>query len=237
MALSRYDSERALAFLYSIGGFASLLGTICSAVVWLHWRVVLNTCAGNFQSYASYYDERDCGCILYGRDTLTYFVGSSVGYCYWATFGLIVPLFFCFIFGCYHVYRVCCRSNKPRVARMNVRQKSQEIINLTIDQEIREDGDDISPYFWTPCCIIALLMVVYTLVHSIMLTDGFFSTCKQYRNRIVKHVHATGQMVSQENSNQTQIAIKIKFHFRWPFYSLESLALLYLISWTICMKI
>lgn len=74
-----YSSERYLAYLYSIGAFASLLCTICMAVVWLHWRVVLNTCAGNFQSYASYYDEKDCGCILYARDTLTYFVGSDIG--------------------------------------------------------------------------------------------------------------------------------------------------------------
>lgn len=192
-----YESERILALLYSVGGFASLLCTICTAIIWLHWRVVLNTCAGNFQSYASYYDERDCGCILYARDTLTYFVGSSVGYCYWATFALIIPLFFCFIFGCYHVYRVCCRSAKPRSANLKYNQNTRDEMSLTINEEIREGNDDVSPYFWTPAWIIALLMVIYSLVHSIMLTDGFFSTCKQYRNRIVKHVHATGQMVSQ----------------------------------------
>jgi hypothetical protein len=153
----------------------------------------LNTCAGNFQSYASYYDEHDCGCFLYAKDTLSYFVGSHVGYCYYTTFALILPLLFSFIFGCYHVYRVCCRSNKPRSGKMEVRQRSAEIMQLTIEQEDMQD--DISPYFWTPTSIIAIFMVVYTLVHAILLTDGFFSTCKQYRNRIVKNVHATGQLV------------------------------------------
>lgn len=76
---------------------------------------------------------------------------------------------------------------------MEVRQRSQEIMQLTIEQEDMQD--DVSPYFWTPASVIAFLMVVYSLVHAIMLTDGFFSTCKQYRNRVVKYVHATGQMV------------------------------------------
>lgn len=133
--LTPYSAERYLALLYTIGGVASFLHIICTAIVWLHWRVVLNTCAGNFQSYTSYYDERDCGCIFYARDTLSYFVGSDAGFCYWAAFGLVIPLLFCFVFGCYHVYRVCCRSNKPRSGKMQIRQRSTEIMQLTIEQE------------------------------------------------------------------------------------------------------
>lgn len=77
---------------------------------------------------------------------------------------------------------------------MEVHQRSTEIIQLTVDQDV--GGDDVSPYFWTPASIIAIVMTIYTLVHAIILTDGFFSTCKQYRSRVVKYVHATGQMVS-----------------------------------------
>lgn len=119
-----YIAEKYLAYLYSIGGTLCLLCTICMAIIWNHWRVVLNTCAGNFQSYPSYYDERDCGCILFASDTLSYFVGGSVGHCYWITFGLLVPLAFCFIFGCYHVFRVCFKTqNKPRSGKMHMRQR------------------------------------------------------------------------------------------------------------------
>lgn len=195
-----YNSERYLAYLYSIGGFCSLLQIICTAIIWLHWRIVLNTCAGNFQSYSSYYDERDCGCILFARDTLTYFVGSSVGYCYWATFGLVFSLLFCFIFGCFHVYRVCCNTQKPRSGKMEVRQRSTEIMQLTIEQEMQE-VDGISPYYWTPACIVAVVMVIYSFVHAIMLTDGFLTTCKQYRNRVIKHTLAKGEMVSNSGSH------------------------------------
>lgn len=193
--VTAYNSERYLAFLYTTGGVASLIQIICTAIVWLHWRVVLNTCAGNFQSYTSYYDERDCGCILYGRDTLSYFVGSHVGYCYWATFGLVIPLIFSFIFGCYHVYRVCCRSNKPRQGKMHVHQRSTEVIQLTVEQEMGQE-DDVSPYFWTPAMIIGIIIAIYSLVHAILMLDGFLSTCKQYRNRVLKHINAIGRAVS-----------------------------------------
>jgi hypothetical protein len=88
---------------------------------------------------------------------------------------------------------------------MEVRQRSTEIMQLTIEQEDMQD--DISPYFWTPTSIIAIVMVFYTLVHAILLTDGFFSTCKQYRNRIVKNVHATGQLVSWKHHNVLSRAI------------------------------
>lgn len=194
--LTPYHSERYLAFLYTTGGVASFLQIICTAIVWLHWRVVLNTCAGNFQSYTSYYDERDCGCILYAKDTLSYFVGSSVGYCWWATFGLVIPLIFCFIFGCYHVYRVCCRSNKPRKGETRIHQRSTEIMHLTVEQEITED--DVSPYFWTPAMVIGIIMAIYSLVHAILMLDGFLSTCKQYRNRVLKHISAIGRTVRKK---------------------------------------
>lgn len=37
--MTPFRSERTLAYLYSIGGFASLLQVICTAIIWLHWRI------------------------------------------------------------------------------------------------------------------------------------------------------------------------------------------------------
>ncbi|CRL08159.1 CLUMA_CG020955, isoform A [Clunio marinus] len=189
-----YNTERYLAALYSLGGFFSLLSTISMAIVWMHWRVVLNTCAGDFHSYQSYYDEHDCGCILYAKDTLSYFVGSDIWICFWATFASILPLIFCFVFGCYHVYRVCCRSTPPRRAKTELHQRSNEVMQLTVEEDIVEEND-ISPYYWTPVTIIAIIMVFYTLSHAVTVSDGFRSTCKQYRNTVVKYIQAQGQMV------------------------------------------
>lgn len=191
---SEYYAERYLAYLYTIGGVCSLVVTICMIIIWLYWRIVLNTCAGSFQRHASYYDEYDCGCFLWGTDTQTYFVGSHVGYCYWSAFGLILPLFVSFCYGCYHMYRVCCRPIRPRHAKAEMHQRSTEILQLTVEQDIMED--EISPYFWTPVLAVSGTMFIYCLVHAIMTTHGIFMTCDRYRNKIIKSVHATGQFVS-----------------------------------------
>ncbi|KAL7018992.1 hypothetical protein ACKWTF_010974 [Chironomus riparius] len=195
--MNPYKSERALAYLYVIGCLSSLLTVICTSILWLHWRVVLNTCAGNFQTYPSYYDERDCGCFLYASDTLSYFVGSSVGWCYFGAFGLILPLTFFFMLGCFHVFRVCFRNEgRPRDTKFEHSQRSNEVMHLTIEQELGE-GNPISPTYWMPTTVIASLMFIYSLIHAIILTDGFWKTCKQYRSRIVKYTNAQGgQMVS-----------------------------------------
>jgi len=55
--------------------------------------------------------------------------------------------------------------------------------------------NDVSPYYWIPASIAACFMFVYTLVHAAMLTDGFLTTCKQYRTEIIKYVRASGNMV------------------------------------------
>lgn len=98
---------------------------------------------------------------------------------------------------------------------MQVRARSSEILELNVEQEDREPTDNISPYYWTPATVIAFLFIVYNLVFAIMLTDGFFSTCKQYRNRVVKYTHASGQMVGVLQSRLTCGAI---FDFMGKFF-------------------
>lgn len=49
-----FRSERTLAYLYSIGGFASLLQVICTAIIWLHWRI------GNIFVFIKFYLHSWC---------------------------------------------------------------------------------------------------------------------------------------------------------------------------------
>lgn len=66
-------------------------------------------------------------------------------------------------------------------------------MQLTIEQEMIHE--DVSPKYWGPAGTIAILMMIYSIIHATWLTAGFFSTCKQYRNQVVKQFLATGQMV------------------------------------------
>lgn len=112
MALGPYKSEKLLAYFYPIIIGCGFICVITSAIAWNHWKYVLDTCV-----------EVNCGCILNGISTLTYFTGGHVAYCYWATFGLIVSMCIAFIFGSYHFFRICIASGGNRRSTHTVRQK------------------------------------------------------------------------------------------------------------------
>lgn len=72
--------------------------------------------------------------------------------------------------------------------------RSGDIIVMTSRTEMT--GSEISPYWWIPASVAAIIMFIYTLVHASMFLDGFLQSCRQYRNEIVKYVHATGPLVA-----------------------------------------
>lgn len=108
-----YKSEKLLAYCYPI---LIALGFVCSvttAVAWNHWKYVLDTCV----------DRENCGCILNGVSTITYFRGGHIAYCHYATFGLILSMAIALIFGSFHVFRVCISTGYKRSSSHSVRQR------------------------------------------------------------------------------------------------------------------
>lgn len=182
--MSEYDSERRLAYLYPLIGALSFICCISTAVAWHHWAYVLDTCV-----------ETNCGCILNGLSTPTFFTGGHIAYCHWATYGLVLPIIFCFIFGIFHVFRVCCGKPRGHTSTATVRQRSGEVVVMTTKTDVTDD-DDISPYYWIPVSIIGSFMALYTLVHAAMYLDGFLYSCKQYRNELIKYMQASGPLVA-----------------------------------------
>lgn len=135
------NHEKLLAIFYPLVVACGFICSVTTAVAWSHWKYVLDTCVST-----SYY-EVNCGCILKGLSTITYFIGGHVGYCHWATFGLLLPMFIAIIFGCYHVWRICFGVRGKRHGQQTVRQRYStlayrinaiEIINnvLAIDPAI-----------------------------------------------------------------------------------------------------
>lgn len=90
--------------------------------------------------------------------------------------------------------------------------RSNEAMQLTIEQELNF-VNTISPYYWMPATLTAVIMLIYSLVHAIIITAGFHDTCKQYRNRIVKYTHASGQMVSIFYIKVSRSIEKINFSY------------------------
>ncbi|EAA14524.3 uncharacterized protein LOC120900696 [Anopheles arabiensis] len=180
--MNQYRSEKQLAYLYPIIATLSFVCCISTTVAWQHWRYVLDTCV-----------ETNCGCILHGRSTATFFTGGHVAYCHWAAYGLVLPIIFCFIFGIFHVFRVCFGRRRRYPGTATVRQRSGDVILMTTKTDVEED--DISPYYWIPASVIGSLMAVLTLVHAAMYLDGFLTTCKQQRNELIKYMQANGSLV------------------------------------------
>lgn len=68
------------------------------------------------------------------------------------------------------------------------------MIIMTARSEV--DEDEISPHYWIPSVFAAGFMVLYTMIHAIIYIDGAWQTCRQYRNELIKYMHATGPLVA-----------------------------------------
>lgn len=194
--------EKLLAISYPLLIACGFICCVTSATAWNHWKYVLDTCV----------NEINCGCILNGISTITYFTGGHVAYCHVATFALLFPMLAAFILGSYHVWRVCMSSNHSRTHTMRQRYycemraqllgqkknpfsyRSGDIIVMTSRAEVSDNG--ISPNYWVPAAIISIVMFIFTLIYASLYLNGFLQSCRQYRNELIKYMRATGPMVA-----------------------------------------
>lgn len=182
--MNQKKSENLLIYIYPVIVVLGIVCVISTAIAWNHWKYVLDTCV-----------ERNCGCILNGVSTITYFTGGNIIYCHYGAFALLLSIAVAVVFGSYHFWRVCMlKSGGRRVSRHSVRQRSGEMIMMTARSEV--DEDDISSAYWTTVAFVSGFMILYTLIHVIIYVDGAWQSCRQYRNELIKYMHATGTLVT-----------------------------------------
>jgi len=121
------------------------------------------------------------------------FEGGHIAYCHFAAYGVALPIIFSIIFGCYHVYRVCMGKGKPRSGTATVRQRSGEVIVVTTEAEMLYNA--ISPNYWVPASVISCILSLYMLIYASIFTDGFETSCKQYRETVLKQIQGFGNIV------------------------------------------
>lgn len=110
--MSPQNSEKLLAYIYPLITCFGFVCGITSAITWNHWKYVLDTCV-----------DRNCGCILNGVSTITYFTGGHIFYCHFATFGLVVSVVVATVFGSYYVWRICISTERHKMKRHSMRQR------------------------------------------------------------------------------------------------------------------
>lgn len=84
------------------------------------------------------------------------------------------------------------------------------MIIMTARSEIEDDG--ISPVYWRTATFVSGFMIFFTLIHVIIYIDGAWQSCRQYRNELIKYLHATGTMVT---AVQSRIGCNAVFDFMY----------------------
>ena len=99
-------AENYLGVCYLAAAVFSTISIVSLVVAWQHWSWTLGVCV-----------HVDCGCILYGVNTFSTFLGGDVKICHFGAYGLS-PVFICGLcLGIYHAYRSCIPKglDEPRV--------------------------------------------------------------------------------------------------------------------------
>lgn len=66
---------------------------------------------------------------------------------------------------------------------------------IVVTSESELNHNSISPHYWVPSAVLSCVMSVYTLVYASIYTDGFETTCKAYRETLIKEIQGSGNIV------------------------------------------
>ncbi|XP_074104917.1 uncharacterized protein LOC141531209 isoform X2 [Cotesia typhae] len=181
-------AEKRLAILYSAAALLSVISFICIITTWQYWAWTLDSCF-----------ETDCNCIFYGVNAFSKLRGGDVKICHFATYAVIPSVLFSIGFGLYHGYRTCINKklSEPKIiARRSVNFSSDEIDGnvVVVTPKSRSPCKH-----WTPTTFLAALITCLSLAHAIVITDGYYKTCEQYKKRIIHVLGSSGREAAVHN--------------------------------------
>lgn len=176
------QAEKQLASLYTISGILVTISIICLAVTWQHWAWTLDVCI-----------NVDCGCILYGVNTFRTFMGGDAKLCHFGTFALCPVLLVGVCLGAYHGYRTCIsrKLDNPKPILRTISQDRQQQERVVVIGPKRRSVCKQ----WILAGFLAVLLCFLSLSHSVVLTDGYYKTCNQYRRNLVQLLGSSGREV------------------------------------------
>lgn len=169
------SAEKKLTAFYSLIVALGATTSITSGIAWGHWKQTLDQCIG-----------RNCSCILYGVHTPTVFLGGKDAACIWVTYGPLLYMILSIAMACFHGFRVLFSSKKVVTRTVTAKNEIGETIELHAVQG--ESTNPLPRAFWITMATITSIFTLYGLIHFSILTDGFFSTCKQYRLALHKQL-------------------------------------------------
>ncbi|KAJ0181343.1 hypothetical protein K1T71_003428 [Dendrolimus kikuchii] len=189
--MNQYMTERRLCWCYSILAVCMSISVICIAIPYNHWKTTLDVCPGG------YFENTNCGCVLFGLSTTQYFDGGHNSYCLYAIFALLPLIVYAIVMAVFHMYRVCINNKGQYVDEKttSVEEVEGEVIVVRSRAKLSKENDAII-YCWIPTSCIAGIFFLYNLVHAAITTDGFLRTCNQYKGHLVQKLPASGNHAS-----------------------------------------
>ncbi|CAG4963641.1 unnamed protein product [Parnassius apollo] len=185
--MNQYETERRLCWSYGLLAVLLSISVVCIAIPYNHWRTTLDVCPGG------YFENTNCGCILYGISLYSYFSGGHNAYCLYAIFAPLPILIYAMIMALFHMYRVCINNTGQYEGEKSTTVDEIEGETIVVSSRARiPQHNDAVIYCWIPTSCIAAIFGIYNLVHAIIITDGFLKTCFQYRGHLVKETKAAG---------------------------------------------
>ncbi|XP_012264403.1 uncharacterized protein LOC105690852 [Athalia rosae] len=176
------QAERQLAFLYTVSAVLTTTSIICLVVVWQYWAWTLDVCI-----------SVDCGCILYGVNTFSTFMGGDVKLCHFGTYALVPTLVIGLVLGVYHGYRTCIhrKLDEPRpIPEATVYNRQERDRVVVVGPKRRSICKQ-----WVLAGFLGVLLCFLSLSHAVVLTDGYFKTCDQYRRNLIQLLGSQGREV------------------------------------------
>lgn len=173
--MDNYSTERTLAFLYFLSAILSIIEFTALLTPWLHWSEILDTCP-----------QYRCNCILYGSSGFSFFSGGKNVLCRFATYASLPVILISSGFTVYHGYRSCILS------RRNKRNQNSGYRRGRTREEGEQTENNLGGKLWYLWTGLSILVVILLFSNAVIVTDGYYKTCDQYRRTLVKSLVATG---------------------------------------------
>ncbi|KAG7213797.1 hypothetical protein KM043_003016 [Ampulex compressa] len=179
------QAEGVLALSYASATILSVVSLVSLVTAWQHWAWTLDVCI-----------NVDCGCILYGINTFSTFMGGDVKLCHFATYSLVPAILLGLFLAAYHGYRRCIDRNPKRPRRVARETAFDESRDVHDGQVVVVGSKTRSPCKqWIPAAFCTALMCCLSLAHAVVLTDGYYKTCDQYRRNLIQLLGSRGREI------------------------------------------
>lgn len=176
------QAETWLAVLYTGSMVLCVTSVVSLVTTWQNWKITLDGCI-----------DVNCGCILYGISTFRTFLGGDEKLCHFAAYALAPIIVISLCLGAYHGYRCCIHKNLDEPKRINRGRVYDDDRRNLNGHVVIHTKNRATFKWWMPVGFLAAFVCCLSLAHAVVITDGYYKTCEQYRRNLIQLLGSGGR--------------------------------------------